>query len=263
MIQSRSNLLVKLARSLRERKAREETGLFLVEGIHHVGEAIQAGWKIEAILHAPDSLKSEFAKDLLAKFDGRQEAVSTDIMDYVASKENPSGILAIVHQQGADLARLGSIRQGVAIVAAQDPGNVGTIIRTMDACGAQGLFLLDGGVDAYHPTAIRAAMGASFRQPIAKSSFAAFVAWARERGCQLLATSAHADRSYMEWRPTDPWILVLGSEQKGLTVDQTKACDIALTIPMVGRVSSLNLAVAASILLYHFAAPGETRVGAG
>jgi TrmH family RNA methyltransferase len=241
LIHSRSNPLVKQARALRERKAREETGLFLVEGIHHLGEAVAAGWEIDAILYAPDGLKSEFALGLLSGFPGRQEQVSSEIMDYVCAKENPAGIVAIVHQRSPELHELVGLGRCVAVVAPQDPGNVGTILRTMDAAGCEALFILDGGVDSYHPTVIRAAMGASFWTPIVRASFNSFCAWSREHNFQLIGTSAHAHQDYLEFKPTEPWILLLGSEQKGLTAAQMEACEAVVSLPMRGRASSEHM----------------------
>ncbi len=255
MIRSRSNPLVKQARSLREHKVREETGLFLVEGIHHVGEVVAAGWETDAILYAPDILKSGFAHDLLSDYKGRQEQVSAEMMAYLAARDNPSGILAIVHQRVPGLAELRGVRQCVAIVSPQDPGNVGTILRTMDASGCDALIILEGGVDPYHPTAIRAAMGATFWKPIVKASFDQLLSWSREGGFQLIGTSAHAPQDHLGWQAREPWILLLGSEQKGLTTDQMQTCDVVLSLPMRGRTSSLNLAVAAGILLYHLTSP--------
>ncbi len=253
LITSRSNPLVKKARALRERKARAETGLFLVEGIHHVGEAVEAGWKIDSILYAPDLLTSDFARDLISRFSTGLQAVSVDAMESLADKENPQGILAIVHQKKMALDDLPSIKIGAAVVSPQDPGNVGAILRTLDAVGADALFLLDGGVDPYHPTCVRASMGTIFSVPMAQISFDEFVAWAPRSGIQLIGASAHAEQSYFELKPTLPWILLLGSEQKGLSLDQLKACDVSISLPMRGRASSLNLAVAAGVLLYHFA----------
>lgn len=251
MITSRSNPIVKLARSLRERDARDETGLFLVEGIHHVGELVEARWEIEAILYAPDALKSEYGRGLLATFAGRREAVAGSVMEYLAAKDNPAGILAVAHQRWQQLSDLASISRGVALVAPQDPGNIGTVLRTMDAVGCEALFLLDGGADPYHPTAIRAAMGAIFWKPVARASFQDFVPWVRDHGFQLIGTSAHATPKEGIGQISEPWILVLGNEQKGLEADQLAACDSVVSLPMLGRVSSLNLAVAAGILLYR------------
>lgn len=254
LLTSLSNPLVKQARALRGRKARAESGLLLVEGLHHVGAALEAGWKMEALLYAPDLLTGDFAASLLE--DARRlgltpQPVSAKVMQSLAEKDNPQGILAIVKQRAASLPDLRGLRCGAALVSPQDPGNVGAILRTLDAVGADALFLLDGGVDLYHPTLVRASMGALFWKPVVQVSFDEFVSWAKTIGCQLIASSAHASLDYRAYRPGDsPWILVLGSEQKGLSAEQLAACHLALSLPMRGKASSLNLAVAAGILLY-------------
>jgi len=254
-ITSLSNPLVKQARALRQRKARSESGLFLVEGIHHVGEAIQAKWDVDSILYASDLLTSAFAKDLLqeaSRFSLRLQAVSAPVMESLADKDNPQGILAIVHQRQTQFDGLKNIQRAVALVTPQDPGNVGTILRTLDAVGADALFLLDGGVEPYHPTAVRASMGTLFWIPIVQSTFDNFLEWSRPNHFQLIGTSAHADMDYHTLFPESSWVLVLGNEQKGLAESQIAACDVMVSLPMRGRVSSLNLAVAAGVLLYQF-----------
>ena len=142
--------------------------------------------------------------------------------------------------------------RAVALVSPQDPGNLGTILRTMDAVGADLLFLLDGGVELYHPTVIRASMGTLFWIPVVQSSFEDFIGWTRKGSYQLIGTSAKADVDYHNLVPQLPWVLVLGTEQKGLSAEQTTACDVIISLPMRGRVSSLNLSVAAGVLLYQF-----------
>ncbi len=261
MIKSRSNPLIKLARSLRERKTRNELGLFLVEGIHPVGELVAAGWAVEAILYAPDTLTSSFAQELIANFAGRKEPVSAEVMDYVAAKENPAGVLAIARARVHDLPDLEGVRRGVAMLAPQDAGNVGTLLRTMDAVGCDALFLLDGGVDPYHPTAIRAAMGSTFWRSIIETRFADFIDWAKRHKIQLIGTSAHAKTDYLAWKPAEPWILLLGNEQKGLSEAQLRDCDVSLSLPMKGRISSLNVAVAAGVLLYRLTSAADASVG--
>ena len=158
----------------------------------------------------------------------RLQPVSSEVMEALSEKDNPQGILAVVQQKHAALAELSSVETGVAMVTPQDPGNVGTVLRTADAVGTDALFLLDGGVDPYHPTCVRASMGTLFWIPVLQSSFADFVAWAHEHRVQLIGTSAHADADYRNFAPSPPWILVLGSEQKGLSADQLEACDARL-----------------------------------
>lgn len=250
IITSLSNPLIKQARALRQKKARLESGFFLVEGIHHVGEAIAAGWDVASVLYSPELLTSEFAKKLIAQ--RGSQPVSAQVMESIADKENPQGIVALAHQRHLSISSLKSPSQCVALVAPQDPGNVGTILRTMDAVGADALFLLDGGVELYHPTVVRSSMGTIFWKPIVQASFEEFVEWARGRNYQLIGTSAHGDVEYQTFIPDPPWVLVLGNEQKGLSPEQTKACDVTISLPMRGRVSSLNLAVAAGVLLYRY-----------
>ncbi|MGC8856772.1 MAG: TrmH family RNA methyltransferase [Anaerolineae bacterium] len=256
LLTSLSNPLVKQARALRQNKARAESGLFLIEGIHHVGEALEARWPLQTILYAPDLLSSEFAHRLLAQAAQqgiRLQPVSVAVMESLADKENPQGILAIARQKQITLSDLGPLRYAAALVSPQDPGNVGAILRTLDAIGADALFLLEGGVDLYHPTVVRASMGTLFWKPVVRTSFDAWLEWARGRGFQLIGTSAHADVDYQTLVPRFPWILVLGNEQKGLSPKQLAACDVSVSLPMRGRVSSLNLAIAAGVLLYRYA----------
>ena len=252
---------IKQVRALRQqRKVRDETGLFVVEGIRHVGEAVEAKAQVEYICYAPDLLQSDFAYQLLEKqmaLGRRCYALAPDVFRSIAERENPQGILAVVRQPRATLDDLqpGNFPWGVALVAPQDPGNVGTVLRTIDAVGASGLLLLDGGADPVHPNAVRASMGAQFWLPVVSASFAEFAAWAKGHGYHLYGTSAHGNVDYRMVRDyARPCVLLLGSEQKGLSPEQAAVCEEMIRLPMQGRVSSLNLAVAAGILLYQMTA---------
>lgn len=257
LITSLSNPLVKQARALRQKKGRANAGLFLVEGIHHVGEAVEAGWEVQSVLYAPGLLTSDFARGLIARLEKnhvRVQPVSAHVMDSLAEKDNPTGLLALVSPRAWTLAGLSAadISSAVALVSPQDPGNVGSILRTMDAVGVDALFLLEGGVDEFHPSVVRASMGTIFWKPIIRASFDEFLGWARQHGICLIGTSAHAQTDYREARARRPWALLLGSEQRGLSALQLSVCDLTVSLPMRGRASSLNLSVAAGILLYEF-----------
>ena len=252
LITSLSNPLIKQARALRQKKNRVESGLFLVEGIHHVGECLEAGWDVESVLYASGVLTSAFAHEMITRLAFTPQLVTAQVMESLADKDNPQGILAIVRQKKTQLKDLKSVTRAVALVSPQDPGNVGTILRTMDAVSADALFVLDGGVDLYHPTVVRSSMGTMFWKPIVQASFNDFVQWARDGKVQLIGTSAHGNVDYHAFVPQTPWILVLGNEQKGLIPEQIQACDLTISLPMQGRVSSLNLSVAAGVLLYQF-----------
>lgn len=252
LITSASNPLVKQARALRQKKARRESGLFLVEGIHHVGEVVQAGWELESVLYAPDTLTSSFAHDLISRLNFAPQPVTPQVMESLADKDNPQGIIALVYQKQTKISSLQNTGNAVALVSAQDPGNVGTILRTMDAVGVDTLFMLEGGVELYHPSVVRASMGTLFWKTIVQASFDEFLNWARKVNFQLIGTSAHADAAYHKLTPQVPWVLVLGNEQKGLSAEHLNACNVTVSLPMHGRVSSLNLSVAAGVLLYQF-----------
>lgn len=246
---------IKQARQLHQRKTRDETGLFMVEGIRHVGEAVAAGAAVQYFCYAPDLLKSEFAHDLLEKqrqAGARVYALAPDAFRSIADKDNPQGILAVVRRPTLQLVNLQPTTHPwlVALVAPQDPGNIGTIIRTMDAVGANGLILLDGGADPGHPNAVRASLGALFWMPVVSASFAEFAAWAAAHHYQLIGTSEKGTVDYDHAHYGRPCILLMGSERDGLTPEQEAACALMVRLPMVGRVTSLNLAVATGVMLY-------------
>jgi TrmH family RNA methyltransferase len=250
LITSRANPLVKKIRALRDGATRARTGLFLVEGIHPVGEALAAGWEIESLIYAPGTLRSPYARDMLSRFPGRKQRVTASVFEAVAEKENPQGILAVVRKRERRLADLARVTTAVALDTPQDPGNLGTVIRTVDAVSGDAVFVLDGGVDPFHPVVPRASMGGLFWIPVLSVTFSDFSAWRKAHHCQLIGTSAHDGTDFRRFVPTPPWILLLGSEQKGLSDVKKAECDVVLTLPMTGRASSLNLAVAAGVLLY-------------
>jgi TrmH family RNA methyltransferase len=224
----------------------------LIEGLQQVGAAIEAGWELEALLHAPELLTSPFGRQLVSCHAGRLEEVSAPVFQSIAEKENPQGIVAIARQRHLKLEGITPRGCSVALVCPQDPGNVGAILRTLDAVGGSALYLLDGGVDPYHPTAIRASMGAAFTIPVVEAGFGEFQIWRKEHRIQLIGSSAASSTDYGDVRPESPWALLMGSEQKGLSENQKRACDATVSLPMRGRITSLNLAVAAGILLFAY-----------
>lgn len=256
-ISSKSNPKLKQIRLLRQRKERDESGLFLVEGIRHVGDAVQSQAQVEYLCYAPDLLDSSFALQLVHQLEGQGVpclAVTGETFEGLADKENPQGILAVVRQPVFLLENLGghNFPWAVALVAPQDPGNIGTILRTIDAVGASGLLLLENSADPYHPSAVRASMGALFWYPVVRTSFDSFLTWARQESYHLYGTSAHGSQDYRQSRPfQQPCILLMGSERQGLSAEQAAACEGLLRMPMRGKVTSLNLAVATGVMLYH------------
>jgi TrmH family RNA methyltransferase len=258
MITSRQNPKIKQMRALRQSKERRRSGLCLVEGIRPVAAAIEANAEVAYICYAPQLLTSEYAQRLIAQQEAMGipcHAISDDLFRQVTTREHPAGVLAVVRQRWSHLDEFSkrNLSWVAALIAPQDPGNVGSILRTVDAAGVDGLLLLDGGVDPYHPTAVRAAMGAQFWVPLASSSFAAFADWAQRHGYHIYGTSAHGAVDYRQVTFQTPGVLLLGSEREGLSTRHTAVCETIVRLPMHGRVTSLNLAVAAGILLYAMA----------
>ncbi len=255
-ILSKDNARVKQARALRQRKQRQETGLFVVEGIRHVGEAVQAGAAIEYILYSPEILSSDFAHGLVedqSRSGLPCYAVDRQVFTSLAEKENPQGLLAVVHQRWHSFSELNpqNFPWGVGLVSPQDPGNIGAILRTIDAVGASGLILLDQAADPYHPSSVRASMGSIFYLPLVAASFDEFIGWAKSQDYTIYGTSAHGSTDYLSVPGYQaPLVLLMGSEREGLLPDQKVVCDQLLRMPMKGRVTSLNLAVATGVMLY-------------
>jgi len=249
------------------RKFRQESRLFLVEGIRQVGEAIQAEADVREIFFAPDLLDSEFASRLIKAQSTTGVScypTTAEVFVSMADKENPQGILAVVRQSEYRLADLDpeNFPWGVALVSPQDPGNLGAILRTVNAVGASGLLLLESSVDIYHPSVIRASMGTIFWHPVVLATFLDFVEWAQKHAYLILGTSAHADLDFRDIHDIPlPRILLLGSEREGLSEDQKRFCEWVVRIPMRGRATSLNLAVAAGVMLYHMQNRGVKDYG--
>ena len=257
MITSRSNPKIKQARALRKRKDREKQGLFLVEGIRHVGAAAEAGAALRSIFYAPELLSSTYAHELIEQQSNQGLscfATSAEVFASISERENPQGLLAVIHQREVTLSDISPVNfdWGVALVAPQDPGNVGTILRTIDAVGASGLLLLGSSVDPTHPTAVRASMGALFWHPVINASFDEFTSWVRRHDYGVYGTSALGDVSYESIGEYNrPLVLLMGSEREGLTPEQAAVCDALVRLPMKGQVTSLNLAVATGVMLYE------------
>ncbi len=257
MISSSANPRIKEIRKLRDRKFRTETGLAWVEGLRACGDAFRKPEMIRQIVVCPETLHSGFADELLAK--ARSSGldileVNRDVFTGLSGKDNPTG-MGVVIQQSYCLINDLVLHPGdlwVALDRVADPGNLGTIMRTLDSCGGKGLILLDNCTDPYDPTAIRASTGAIFYLDLVKTNSAGFSTWKRKSGTHITGAVAIPDaKDYHSQEYPDPLILLMGSEREGLSPLLTELCDSRVSIPMVGHVDSLNLAEATAIMLYE------------
>lgn len=254
-ISSSSNPAIKRIRSLRQRKERERSGLFFIEGIRLVTEALQSRAPVETLVIAPDLLTSAFAWELITSqaADLPRIEVTAEVFKSISTKEGPQGIGALVRQRWELLEQI-RLERGlgwVALDAVQDPGNLGTILRTGDAVGCTGVILLGATTDPYDPAALRASMGAIFSQRLVRASFDAFADWKRQQYYPLIGTSDAATENYRAVAYPAPLLLLMGSERQGLSSEQQAVCDHIVRIPMIGRSDSLNLAVATGVMLYE------------
>lgn len=269
IISSTANPRIKHIRSLQHRQERERTGQFFIEGIRIVTEAVQMEAEVTTIVYAPGLLKTQFALDLVQAQQERGVPgleVTPEVFKSLSSKEGPQGIGAVVRQRWEMLEhiRLNDELCWVALDAAQDPGNIGTILRTSDAVGGAGIILLGNSADPYDAGALRASMGAIFSQCLVKASFAEFARWKQTHHYPVVGTSGAASTSYRSAAYLRPLVLLMGSERQGLSHEQQALCNMVVSIPMVGRSDSLNLAVATGVMLYELfhqsAASTSTRL---
>jgi TrmH family RNA methyltransferase len=253
IITSFSNPLVKRVKRLRQKKYRQKEGAFFVEGLRGVLPAVDTHAPIETLITCPELLTSPVAREMLVQTDLPQVALSRPVFESISERENPVGLAAIIQMQWAELDELvvqpNSIF--VALFDASDPGNLGTIVRTMDAVGAAGLVLVGQGVDPFHGTAVKASMGTLFTVPIGHIPDAdALFQWATQHQIQTIATSARGTADFQHAPYQFPALLLLGSEGEGLPASILSQADLQVAIPMSGTASSLNVAVSAGILLY-------------
>jgi TrmH family RNA methyltransferase len=254
-ITSLTNQTIKDIRALHMRKEREATGQFLAEGLKIIIDALDQGFAPQILVYGKDTDYHPLLKraiDETIKADGEVLEVTREILEKISRKDNPQMVVAVFAQIAKSLSDIDPVSNEVWVALEQirDPGNLGTIIRTADAAGIGGVILIGDCVDPFSVETVRATMGSIFALPVVKCSRDEFLA-DRKRwtgsvvGTLLTATHNHRTAPYM--RPT---LIVMGTEQSGLTPEVAAICDTNVKIPMKGRADSLNLSVATGIMIY-------------
>ncbi len=257
LISSAANPLVKRVRALADRRHRRREGAFFVEGVQPVWQAVTAGVEIDTLIVAPDLLSDSPALGMVAEQEARGTRVARlgrELFGRLSDRDGPSGLAAIVRGRVATLDDLSVGPDSVLVVLHEigNPGNLGTIIRTADATGSAGVVLLGDTTDPFAPAAVKASMGAIFAVPVAHvRDPGELFEWTSARGLCVVTTSAHADGDHWTTRFPSPLALLLGSEGNGLPPELLARGDLRVRIPMAGTAHSLNLAVAAGVLLYE------------
>ena len=247
--------LLTLARDLRRRKARERQGLFVAEGIRTVEELLRSGLRVRGVLAAPKLTETPRGMALAAAARDRGaalEEVGPREFESAAETDSPQGVLAIADVPDRTLTGLPETENIRLLVldAVQDPGNVGTILRTAAALGATATFSLPGTVDLWNAKVVRSGMGAHFHHPCLTGTWDELDAFRRARAVEVWAADA-AGRPIDAAVPPKRLALVVGNEGSGLSPESRTRADGLVALPIASTVESLNVAVAAGILLYE------------
>jgi RNA methyltransferase, TrmH family len=256
LIDQRNHPWIKRIRRLHERAERDRTGLFYVEGMRFVARAFRHHMPIEALVVCQAQLTHSFARHLAR----RQRRIGTpilevtpEVMTSLALADDPQGIGAVVRQRWSPLDTVDpwEATSWLMLETVRSPGNLGTTLRTSEAVGASGLMLLGDTLDPYDPATVRATMGSLFSQRFVHTNPYEFSQWRYRRHYTLVGTAPTAATDYQAVEYRGSTILLLGDERKGLSAELQAMCDIMVRIPMAGETDSLNLSVAASLMLYE------------
>jgi len=257
-IASRQNALVKQLRHAFTRSEPADDGSVAIEGVKLVEEAIRSGLRLRAVFFAESA--RERANRLLPQLGRATEAIllSDELFHSAVATETPQGVAALVHPLSATLDELfrpaSTLNPSPLILGCaglQDPGNLGTILRSAEAFGSSGVLCTEGTVSAANPKVARASAGSVFRLPCVKVSNEEALAALREHDVRLAVTSSHRGRPLHELDLTGPTAIFIGNEGRGLPRTLLDAADDAILIPHSPKVESLNAGIAASILLYE------------
>ncbi|MEO4051998.1 RNA methyltransferase [Solibacillus sp. CAU 1738] len=248
-IESTQNALVKHWKKLvTTRKEREKSGEFIVEGFHLVEEALKNIEQITQII-----VRDNVDLPLLWPIDDVEIVqVNEAVAKELAETENSQGVFAHCKQREATEIEMAAWRKVLLVDAVQDPGNIGTMIRTADAAGMDAVILGKGCADAFNPKTVRSAQGSHFHIPVVRGDLLEWVENLQEDGIRVYGTSLEESVSYREIEASDAFALIVGNEGSGISPQLLAKTDQNIIIPILGQAESLNVAVATGILLYAF-----------
>lgn len=260
-VTSLANPLVKDIKALALKKFRDQQNAFMAEGLKLVIDALDLGWQIRTLVFAKAGLGNAAVEKAAARTvanGGTVLEVSEKVLSAITRRDNPQMVVGVFTQKYLALKDIrpkdgpGGGDVWVALDRVRDPGNLGTVIRTVDAVGARGVIVVGDTTDPFSVETVRATMGSVFAVPVAKASAEAFLAW--RKSFPGLVAGTHL-KGAVDYRSVDfgnrPVLLMMGNEQQGLPEDLAASCDRLLRIPQAGRADSLNLAVATGVMLFE------------
>ena len=255
MISSLKNPKLKQLQKLRERKGRRQSGCFLVEGAREVERAFLGGFSVVE-LYVCQKLMCSTASALLSKTTLEPHQVEEKVFEKLVVRSSAGGIIGVFRQKSFDIASVMDREKKTKpplfflLEGVEKPGNLGAILRTADAVGADGVILVDSTIDPYNPNVVRSSLGALFSVPVFSLSFEAFLAFAKKAGIEVVAAFPGAKESYAVKDYRGPVALAFGSEDKGLQ-PRWRPVAAPVAIPMLGICDSLNLSVSVAVLAYE------------
>ncbi|MGA9528067.1 MAG: RNA methyltransferase, partial [Terriglobales bacterium] len=262
VVSGRHNARLKELRLAFRRAELTERGECAIEGVKLLEEALRNGQHLESVFFS--EVARPLAEKLMSQIGARTEALilPATLFNSIVPSEAPQGVAALLKlRKFSTNELLDRATEGPLLAAAglQDPGNLGTILRSAEAFGAAGVFLLEGTVSPYNWKVLRGSAGSIFRQPFVQISSVELIPLLRNRGVRLLATSSHQGTPLAEANWRLPLAIFIGNEGAGLALEIVHQMDETLVIPQSGTVESLNAGVAASIVLYEAAKKSEVR----
>lgn len=236
-------------------------GLIFVEGLRLCEEALRSGLKIEAIIVSDELAQKEKAASLIAELanaSNRVATVSEKLLEFVSYTKTPQGIVLLAARPSSNIEHFEAKQKENALVVVMhrinNPVNVGAILRTAEAAGATGAIATQDTSDPFSPKSLRGAMGSAFRLPVwSGPTYEQALEWFHQHQIQTICADVHASANYDQVNWKHPSALILGPESTGLTREEIAAADRSLKIPMKGSAESLNVAVAAGVVLYEAA----------
>ncbi len=258
VITSAHNDAVKHLVKLRDRRTREKEQLTLLEGYRELTRAWEYGMEITEVFFSPSHFLGENEYPLLEKMSASGILVrqlAPQLLEKVTYRDRPEGLLAVAKMKKHLLSDLPVDPNGLYLVAetVEKPGNLGSMLRSADAVGVAGFILCEKGTDIYNPNVIRASTGAIFSVPLAECSNAEAMKFLRDNNIRVLAATPHTDKRYTDVDLTGGVAVVVGSEQNGLSDFWLDEADLPVVIPMLGKIDSLNVSTATTVLLYEAA----------
>lgn len=259
-ITSRNARFQQLQTLLGNRTKRGRAREFLVQGVRPISMAVEHGWAVRSLLYDAARPLSRWAEDLLRTAGAERVAMAPELLAELSEKaDGAAEVIAVVEMPPDDLARIAAHDAFLGLVFDRptQPGNIGSIVRSADAFGADGLIVTGHAADPYDPKSVRASTGSFFALPVVRTpSHHEVMEWVgkqRAQGCPIavVGTDEHGDAEVSAFDLTQPVLLLIGNETAGLSTAWRDTCDHLLRIPMTGSASSLNASNAASVILYE------------